>query len=625
MKGTRFIVVSALAAAAALNLTSTAGADAVAVRIVPRFDPNTYAGRGAVGLMVPGLGSTVTRARALAALERGKVRHSLLGGLPHGKVLVVPSPRPGSRVTIDVALPPPGTSSNHIRYPVAVVGCGFRGLLTSSGTRVPGLVSIADIAPAFVHLRRGGCSAGPLGWHRSDDAPAQLRRLDTRIRRVAHAQGWMLVAVLVAGGAVALIGGAAGAVACVGFVVGSLVLSAFGVESFWGLVLGVVAIASAGVLALLRRSSVPVVVAGFFVAFLVVLMADPSLNSLAVLGAHLNGGGRFYGVTNQLETLLLAPTLIAAAADGLVWLVGFGLLVLVTIGWSRTGADGGGLVVYAVALAVVGARLHLRVLTVRRALAIAAGVVALVAALVGLDAALGGSSHVTRAFGTGPNSAVHDVARRLHVSYLTVTSTPGKGAEFAAGIAVIVAVAAFGRRGRLLPAFLVAIAISFLVNDSPVDVAFLGALGCWTLVRWESVDSRAMRRSPVVLFASALLVLVAAGCGGEGTVRALPQTVVGTIQTTVSGKQVFTSQGCTACHTFAPAGSKGTIGPDLDKLQQYAKQAHQPLAKFVETSIVDPTAYIQKGYPANVMPKTYKSLPADQLKALVDFLTKKKS
>jgi cbb3-type cytochrome c oxidase subunit III len=32
-----------------------------------------------------------------------------------------------------------------------------------------------------------------------------------------------------------------------------------------------------------------------------------------------------------------------------------------------------------------------------------------------------------------------------------------------------------------------------------------------------------------------------------------------------SGEQVFTSAGCGSCHTFAAAGSSGTIGPNLDE------------------------------------------------------------
>jgi cytochrome c oxidase subunit II len=118
------------------------------------------------------------------------------------------------------------------------------------------------------------------------------------------------------------------------------------------------------------------------------------------------------------------------------------------------------------------------------------------------------------------------------------------------------------------------------------------------------------------------LVLALAGCGYEGVTRPLPQKVVGKVKLAAPGKSVFISQGCNACHTYTPAGAKGTVGPDLDKLAQYAKQAKQPLAAFTKQSIVDPNAYVQPGYPKGVMPQTYKSLPADQLSQLVDFLTK---
>jgi cytochrome c551/c552 len=592
--------------------------------VVPVFDPVRYADRGAVGLIVPGVGGTVTHAGAFAALERGKVRHALLGGTPSGRVLVVPSAKPGTEVTFYVSLPPPGRSANHRRYPVAVVGCGLRGLLTSSSTRIPGLISVADVAPAVVHLRETrSCDASPLGVKAADDAPAELRSLDSRIDHVRGARGWTLVAVLVTVPVLSLLG-PPGVLACVGAIGASLLLSGAGVVGFWPLVLGVAGLTVAFSLFGRSRRIVALLVAVFLVALLLVLVLDTRVNSLAVLGARPDGGGRFYGVTNQMETLLLAPALAAASADGLAWLAGVGALALVTVGLSEAGADGGGIVVYAVALAVLALRLRGVPLTVRRLALVGAGAVALTLAFVGIDAAFGGSSHVTHAVDTGPGSLLGDLGRRLHLSYLSVTASWGKGLEFGAAIAVLVAIAAFFRRGPTVDAMLVGLVASFLVNDTPVDIAFLGALGCWTLVRWEAVDSRAMRRrrGPVVLFASSLAVVVLAACGSEGSVRALPNTVVGTIKLEAPGKGLFTSNGCNACHTYKPAGSNGTIGPDLDKLPQYAKKAKQPLAKFVHESIVDPNAYIEKGYPANVMPKTYKSLPASDLTALVDFLTK---
>ena len=153
-----------------------------------------------------------------------------------------------------------------------------------------------------------------------------------------------------------------------------------------------------------------------------------------------------------------------------------------------------------------------------------------------------------------------------------------------------------------------------------------------------------MRVRPVIL---ATCVLVLAGCGSEGTVSPRPEAVKGSVpkQTSTqatttsttsasagggtttsggsgaSGKALFTSNGCVSCHTYKPAGSKATIGPDLDKLTQYAKQAKQPLEPFVRTSITDPNAYVQPGFPRGVMP-TFATLTKSQVDALVTFLTK---
>jgi cytochrome c551/c552 len=130
---------------------------------------------------------------------------------------------------------------------------------------------------------------------------------------------------------------------------------------------------------------------------------------------------------------------------------------------------------------------------------------------------------------------------------------------------------------------------------------------------------------------SALLV---AGCGSQGVVLPTANGVSGTLpkQQTVpvlakgdpaAGKTLFASEGCGGCHTFKPAGTNGKIGPDLDKLAQYAKQANQgTLDQFVQESIINPGNYIQPGY-QNLMPTTYGNLPSKQIADLVAFLTKK--
>jgi cytochrome c551/c552 len=90
-----------------------------------------------------------------------------------------------------------------------------------------------------------------------------------------------------------------------------------------------------------------------------------------------------------------------------------------------------------------------------------------------------------------------------------------------------------------------------------------------------------------------------------------------------AGKTVFASNSCASCHTFKPAGATGTIGPDLDKAPASdAKTDHNmDLAAFVKESIADPDAYVAKGYPKGVMPKTFaQSLSKSQLADLVAFI-----
>jgi cytochrome c oxidase subunit 2 len=89
-----------------------------------------------------------------------------------------------------------------------------------------------------------------------------------------------------------------------------------------------------------------------------------------------------------------------------------------------------------------------------------------------------------------------------------------------------------------------------------------------------------------------------------------------------AGASLFQQNGCGSCHTFKPAKATATVGPDLDNLPQYAKQAGKPLDSFVRESIRDPNAYVQKGYPPNTMP-SFSQLSDHQLGALVHYLTHK--
>jgi mono/diheme cytochrome c family protein len=130
------------------------------------------------------------------------------------------------------------------------------------------------------------------------------------------------------------------------------------------------------------------------------------------------------------------------------------------------------------------------------------------------------------------------------------------------------------------------------------------------------------------------VTLLLAGCGGAGTVSPTAETVIGTVPTSTqasvpagdaaAGAPLFKSNGCGGCHKFVPAGSNATIGPDLDKLTGYAKQANLgSLEQFTFDSIKNPSTYIQPGYEkAPPMPNFGQTLSDKQIADLVAYLTK---
>jgi hypothetical protein len=485
----RLVIVSALFAV----LAAPAEAARVSVVVVPPFDPQTYAERGAVGLFVPGSGETVSRRSAVASLVRGKVEPSVLGGTPSGKPLISLGRRPAD-VTIYVALPPPGRQGNTRRYPLAIVGGGYRGILVSDSTRIRGLVSIADIAPtarALANGREPRIRSSP-----DVRAAAHLRRLDERLKQTHDVRLWATLILVgsVLGGAVLAFAfrseylGRVGLLAAPAVLAGSLFLAAVAVTQPWVVVLALIGLTIGVCFALAAvRGALPWALVALIVAYLVVFAAWPEVNSLAAIGARPDGGGRFYGAGNLTETVLLTVSLEAAALLGGLWIAAVFLLALVTIGWSHAGADGGGIIVLIIAFGVLAARMYDVRFTVRRVILGSLGVVAAVAAIVGLDAATGGSSHVTHAFRRGPVSLAEELAHRVHISAASVGAGAGEAIVFAVSIVALVVLWTRPPRFPAGDALVAGIAVSLLVNDSPGDVASAGALSYAVLWAYERV------------------------------------------------------------------------------------------------------------------------------------------
>jgi mono/diheme cytochrome c family protein len=549
---------------AILVALAVAGPAAAAVRVVAPFPLERYAETGAIGLAVPGAGPTVTREAALRTLLTGKVASSLIGGPKHGRPLITLGQGPPPDTL--VVLPPRGKSEN-ARYPIAVTP-GPRGVLTSDSTRIDGLVSLADVAH------------GDLEVVTVDDPVATLEGLEDRIERNDRIRLPLTV----------LVGGIAYIVALFAPRFAPRVLLVALAANLWLAGWWLVALVALAALAL----PLGVACAAVLAAYLVVLGLDPEAVALSPFGP--SQAGRFYGVSNLLETMLLVPALIGAARLGRAG-AAVAALALVTVAGSRFGADGGGLIVLLAAYGTLLLRTTRARLGAARLVAVAAAAVALGLVLVAVDAALGGSSHVTHAVGGGPGELLGDLGDRLEISARRTFESFGPAFAALASLAVLLFVASRRPRGPLTDAMLVGLLVSLLVNDTPGDVLGIGAVGAFVLWRYErrTPDEepawrdrlRAMRR-PVIALALSVVALalgvVVAGCS-EGEVGATPNTVEGTLPTettggseadlpaleltgdATAGKAVFESAGCTACHTLSAAGSTGTVGPNLDEAQ----------------------------------------------------------
>jgi hypothetical protein len=503
---------AALALAFLALMTGAAQATTFEVVVVPGFtlaDLDEAQELGAVGLLNPGAGPETSRALAEASLVRGEVRNSLRGGGPTGPALLATTTGAlGSAggPAVYVGLPEGGLQPNDRRYPILVVGPGYEGLLTSDETRIPGLVSIVDVAPTA--LDRDGA----LGSEPAEDAAAELRSLDERIDESngVRLPATILVCALVVALALALPAAAVPGLAAA--LLANLVLGIAGISGFWT-VLAVLALAVAVGGPLLARAldtplALGLLLAGVLAAYLLALGIDGTTVALSPFGPTQNS--RYYGLSNLLETLLLVPALAGAA---LLWRrlgwYGFGgtaLLAFVAVAGNRFGADGGGAVVLAAGLAVLAVLLAGGG---RRALAAAVGVALVLAlGLVALDAATGGSSHVTRALEDGPGGLAGDLAERVELSWERATSEWYVALVVAGLLALFAAlVVRLLRRPEPLAARAVPLALasaivaSLVVNDSPTDVLLVGttcyiaAAAGMLSARWRASSSSPSRFS----------------------------------------------------------------------------------------------------------------------------------
>jgi hypothetical protein len=452
-----------------------------------QFD--SLAARGAVGLLVPGVGPTTNRRQALAELERGAEVNAHLGGVPSGPRLI-PGPSlatgtPTGCCFVIVELPPRGAPvANDKRYPVVVLGHGFHGLLTSRTTRIPGLVSIVDIAPTTLGRERGTLYSTP-----SSDPVASLASLNRQI----HANNRLkLAALIVVACFIALLTAVrprAATTAIPAALFTSIALGAAQISNEVAILAVLIVGTVAGGLWLARLcrtdSRLLGLCLGVILLHLWLLAARPEWVALTPLGPTQNS--RFWGIGNQLETLLLAPLLVGAALAakrfGVVGFATFALLALVLVTDNRFGSDGGGAIVLGVAFAYLGAR-TLRLGT-RGFVTLLLLLATVILGLVSYNLRGPGPDHLRSAFGHGLSGLFAVARNRVPLAYEPAlhnwTMLVPLGIWFVVSLGIAYRFARRPSTRDLVVALGLGLITSLLVNDSYTyeltgGVAALGAV-----------------------------------------------------------------------------------------------------------------------------------------------------
>jgi hypothetical protein len=482
------------------------------VIILDRISDSTFAWlaqHGAVGLLRPGYGPTTNRRRALAELVRGAEVNARLGGVPKGKPLIdtrKASVFPNCHMCIVLQLPPRGgPTANDQLYRIAVIGRGFRGLLTSPTTEIPGLVSIVDIAPTALT----GHPATTLGWTPSSNAVGQLASLGKAIganNRLKFPALFILAGVLLA---LALLGMRAAVTAVPAALLVNLLL---GVGQVSNEVLLCAALSAGTVLVALAlerlcrsENALLALYGGIVALYAVVMVKRPEWQAVNPFGPTQNS--RFWGIGNQVETLLLAPLLagafLARRRFGVLGFALFGLFGIVVMTDNRIGADGGGAIVLGFALAALGARLFRLGWKGFVGLLASAAVAVLWIVSQGLSQA--GPNHLRSAFSHNGAGLLRSLGSRIQLSYLPALHAWEMALPLVLVLAVSFTLAWRAARQPstrdVLLAFAVAIVTSLAFNDSAAYELAGGIAVVGAFARFAPLPAPARARVRIPLFA----------------------------------------------------------------------------------------------------------------------------
>jgi hypothetical protein len=411
---------------------------------------------------------------------------------------------------IVLQLPPRGgPTANDRLYRIAVIGRNFHGLLTSPTTQIPGLVSIVDIAPTALQH-----PSATLSWTPSAHAVGQLSSLGQAIdsnNRLKFPVLFILAGVLLA---LALLGLRAAVTAIPAALLVNLALGIGQVSNEVLLCAAVSAGTALVALALARlfrgEAALLALYGGVVGLYALVMVTRPEWQAVNPFGPTQNS--RFWGIGNQVETLLLAPLLagafLARRRFGLLGFVLFGVFGLVVMTDNRIGADGGGAIVLGIALAVLGARLFR--LGVSGFVGLLASAAVAVLWIVSRGLAQPGPNHLRSAFASNGAGLLSSLESRVPLSYIPALHQWELVVPllFVLALAFALAWRAASQQATrdVLLAFGVAIATSLLINDSAAYelAAGIAVVGAFARFAPAPAPARARVFAPAKVLAARL-------------------------------------------------------------------------------------------------------------------------
>jgi len=522
VRRSRLVLLLAVASAAVAALATPGAASArtdppsatFQVIVVDHISDRAFAAlarRGAVGLLRPGVGEVTNRRLSLAELVRGhEIKPDHLNALGRNPLIGVDTTEVShiaechKCIVLELPTKRGGWVANAQLYRIAVVGYGYHGLLTSPRTRIPGLVSVFDVLPTTLPGRQ----TTSLSW-----TPAQnsVERVDALNRQIGANDRLKLAALFILAGLLLLLTLLRLRVAVTAVPAALLVNLLLGVTEVSNEVVLCAAMLVGTVLLafLLSRfcrsdDALLLLFGGVVALYAATMVVRPEWQAINPFGPTQNQ--RFWGIGNQVETLMLAPLLagavIAQRRFGLLGFALFGVFGLVVLTDNRLGADGGGAITLGVALAVLGWRLFR--FRVRGFVTLLASAALLVLWVVSRGLTQSGPNHLRHAFLGDGSGFVAVVKSLVPLSYLPALH------EWTIVVPLLLICAAtfvVARRRTtnpatrdLLLALGIAIATSLLVNDSAAYVLAGGIAVIGAAARFAPTSGPVRVRARVPVF-----------------------------------------------------------------------------------------------------------------------------